>query len=532
MLRYCFFTFTLAFSFAGSAQQNNASQWGNLKPGPYAIGYKTIRLIDPTRNYFDVGRPLQIYVWYPSTLKAGEKQMQYADYFNDIVYDWGNDPNKVARLKSMLIKDFRISSLGPSYPAGLHDTIFERILSTPIPVYRNAVPASERFPVLLHAHAHGLLSQSIMAEYMASHGYVFMSISSYGSSPAFYGRGEDGNNALLNLTLDMALVMAEARKLEYADINHVGMIGMMAQGGLSLQFKEMPLDGIACLDCTFNPEAMKKLPYYDPKKIRIPIMELINTDVPQQTSFLDSLPYAERLIGRFHVFPHADFYPFPKIARPAESKGFTNYEYLLAYTLRFFEGIFRNDESAQKFATNPGHEEGWPAGYLFVRRKAAAPIMPTENEVLTWLRYGETTRVNEAWENFGKKLFETPNNLFFITLFLVRDNEPQAFDAVKIYAGAFPDDNRIPALLNNVGYGLINAKKLDQAREVFEFFSKQYPLSPYAWNGLSDVAIARGDKTTAKTHAKKVMEILEKAIMSPQEKQALKDNAQLILDLR
>lgn len=523
----------LVFAFVSTVSAQKAPQWGNLVQGPFAIGYKTILLNDDTRHYLDNGRPIQVYVWYPASIKTGEKQMNYGAYFDDIGHDWGNDPNTVTKLKNEIVSDFKIGSLGPSFPAGMADTTFQKILETPIPVYHNALPAQGKFPVLLHAHANGLLHQSLMMEYLASYGYVVMSISMYGTSPAFYGRGEDGNEALLDLTQDLALVLAQAKKLPFADTDKAAVIGILAQAGLSLQMKEMPLKAIACLDCTWNVPEIKKLPYYDTKKIRIPVLEVVNTDfVAQQYSYLDSLVYAERFIGRYHVFPYADFYPFPKIARPAESHGFSNYEYMLVLTVKFLEAVFKTDDNAKTFRTNPGADKSWPAGYLFMRKKEALPPIPLESEFLSWLRYGEMAKVNEAWKNFGPSIFTKPDNLFFVTMFLVRDKEPQALDAIKIYSEAFPGDVRIGGMLNRLGYDAIQVRQFEKAQEIFDLFARLFPYSPYACNGLADVYIARGQKAKAKEQAKKLLDLLEKASMNEREKQALKENAELILDLK
>lgn len=524
-----------AFLLWGQATAQKAPQWGNLKPGPYTVGYKTLRINDITRHYFGNVRPLQIYVWYPATVQKGEQQMHFKDYFNDAAYDWGSEAKTVEGLRKYLLRDFRISALSPSYPAGLPDSTFNSIMDTPIPVYREATLSKEKFPVLLHLHSNGALSQSVMLEYLASNGYVVMSVSSYGSSPLFYGRGEDGNNALLNQTLDLSIVLAEAKKLPFADADNAAMVGMMAQAGLSLQMKEMPLKAIACLDCNWNATEIKKLPYYEVKRVRIPMMEVVNTDfAPQQTSFLDSLPYAERFIGRFHVFPYADFFPFPKIARPAESHGFTNYEYLSVFTLKFLNGIFKTDAASKTFRENPsaGDKTDWPAGYLFIRKKAALPPMPAEDEFLGWLRYNDMVKAREAWKTYGKSLLPAADKLFFVTLFLVRDGEPNALEAVKMFAETSPADRRLPGLLTRLGREYLDHQQYDLSLEVFGLYAKEFPLSPYAYNGLADTYVGMGDLAKAKEQAKKTLEILKQSIIPKEERAFLTNNAETILSLK
>lgn len=515
------------------AGAQTSPQWGNLKPGAYAIGYKTIRLADNTRQYFDGPRPLQIYVWYPAALKAGEKQMNYGTYVDDVAYDMGTDAAKVTMMKTLTVRDFKSGSLNPSYPNGLPDSTYRQILNTKIPVFHEAQAAKGKFPVLLHMHASGVLHQSLMMEYLASHGYVVMSISMYGSSPAFYGRGEDGSNALFNATQDLELVLIEARKLPFADPEKTAMTGMMAQAGLSLHMKEKNLKAIACLDCAWNSNTFKDLPWYNPKKITdITILELINTEFGQQQfSYLDSLPYAERYIGRFNVFAHADFYPFPKIARWAESAGFQNYEYLCDYTLAFLNSVFKDDEKAKSFRTEPAKQDWLPPGFVFVKHKLPVEAPPAEEDFLTWLRYGQMEKVRAAWKSFGKDCSTQPN-LFFTTLFLIRDNEPQAFEALKMFVEVYPEDPRNEGLYSRLGYTMLQNKQTDKALEVFELFAKNNPYSPYAINAMADVYMVKGDKTKAKSEAKKLLDLLAKSELPGNEKQLLRENAQRILEAR
>lgn len=194
------------------------SQWGDLVPGPHAVGYTTIRARDARRHYFDDARPVQIFVWYPAVVDASATRMPYEGYFEDVGFDWGEAPDRVAYLRQQALDGFRRGALNPSFPGALTDGQFQQILTTPTAVVRNAAAAPGRFPVLLHAHMNGALHQSVMLEYLASYGYVVLSVSTYNTAPAFYGRGDDTADALLNLAEDFSLMLSRAGDIANADV--------------------------------------------------------------------------------------------------------------------------------------------------------------------------------------------------------------------------------------------------------------------------------------------------------------------------
>lgn len=503
-------------------------QWGNLKQGPHAIGYKVLQMVDPTRHYFDDGRPLQVYVWYPAEKGRIDQYMKYGDYFEDASHEWGNDPERVNYLSNYFTKGYKSGALNPSFPQPIPDAQFQKIIQTTIPAIRNGIPADGKFPVLLHAHVNGVLYQSVMMEYLASHGYVVVSISRYNSSPAHYGRGEEGPHAMQALTEDVAQALWQAQELTNADTQQVAMIGMNADVGVSLQMRGMPLKAILCTDCGWlwgYGELFNKLPYYDTKKMRIPIMELANTEMGPPERYLDSLIYAGRYSGTFKKFTHGDFYPYPKIAKPEESKKITNHESMIISMLQFLDATLKNSEQGKNFLQSPASLKDFPTDFLSIQYTPAQKSVPTEGEFLTWLRYGEMDKVDDAWRNGGKKLVDQ-NTLFFAVLFLAVDNEPHALEALTRYVKAFPDDMRTQMIFSRLGTGLLQAKQIDKAVASYELYTQKFPQSPQAFHGLSEAYELAGEKTKSVQAAKNVLELLEKVQLDPKEKEWLRIQAE------
>jgi hypothetical protein len=418
-----------------------ATQWGDLQPGPHAVGYRTLHVRDVQRRYFDEPRVLQIYMWYPAAASTNGRYMPYGRYLDDAALDWGESPERVASLAGRVRAEFRSGALNPSFPGGLSDSAFMSVLATPARVVRDAPPAADRFPVLLHAHMQGALHQSVMLEYLASHGYVVLSISTYNSAPAYYGRGDDTADALLNLTEDLSLMLAQAASLPFADASRAAMIGMLAHGGIALQMKAEPLRAIACVECLGYTDILQQLPFHDPRRLRIPMLEMINSSYEgaatgQQHSALERFPSAHRYVVRLKGVEHSDFYPFPKVARPGAAH--QKFDAVIQTLRQFLDATLRDDNQAREHLARSGPVPGMPADFLRVteHRAAAAPL-PTEAEFLGWLRYGPVDDARAAWRTHGRALVSRAR-MFTTVLFLARDREKHAPEAVAMFREGFP----------------------------------------------------------------------------------------------
>lgn len=204
--------------------------------------------------------------------------------------------------------------------------------------------------------------------------------------------------------------------------------------------KAVPLKAIACVECLGYADALQQLPFYDPRRIRIPVLELINSEhddgtTGQQSSFIDRFTSAARYVGRFTGVRHADFYPFPKVARPGTPH--PRYDAVLYTLLEFLEAALHDRPIAPQDLERAGLRAGMRAGFLRVSETRPVRAMPTESEFLAWLRYGDMTRVRDAWKIFGANLVTRPR-MFATVLFLARDDEPQAEEAVAMLRTAYP----------------------------------------------------------------------------------------------
>lgn len=497
-------------------------QWGDLDAGPFNVGYRSMLVYDYSRNYIDGRKPMQLYIWYPGVDATGT-MMTFGNYIEDACGDFAPGDEWFDVISREVEAGFRSGALNPSFNRALSEKELQRIYDTGIPSRRNAKPAAGKFPLIIHSHVNGVLNQSILLEYLASHGFVVVSFSMYNTAPAHYARGEEGSIALLSYAEDVAFVLNQARSFDFIDHEKVAMIGMVAQVGLAFQSKEMLLDAIACHDCAINDGWLKELPFYDVSKITVPILELKNSEFgDQKLTYLDSLPFSERFVVRFRNFPHRDFYPFAKIAKPDRSTDNSNYEFVAKCTRRFLEATLKGDTIKKEELINS--EKIHPQKVSMMRVIPARPRPPGRNEFLTWLRFGDMDRVRLAWLGEDLRSRVSQADLFGVILFLCRDDAAHAWEALQLYTQAFPADSRNRMLYNFLGDAVIE-RDPQMAIWVFDRYRTQFPQDLHALDKLSNAYAAAGDEASAKQTAGLLLTLLPESDLPSEEKQLLKVSA-------
>ena len=149
--------------------------WGRLQRGPYSVGLQVIAGADSTRterrsNGTSGPRPLELLVWYPAP-HAGltRDTVRFSTYVD--LSDGGSMVNRANRTDAAR-RQWLASSMSPdsaSVPAGMVDSV----LRSKMAAILDLPGASERVPTILWSTRHATpAAQSVLSEYLASHGYV------------------------------------------------------------------------------------------------------------------------------------------------------------------------------------------------------------------------------------------------------------------------------------------------------------------------------------------------------------------------
>ena len=166
---------------------------GNLNPGPHLVGFQSFISLDESRRYDGKARPILFDIWYPAS-DAETATLHYERYLQ--VPDVKIHPWFRKRLQDF-IRSVVIDDLFHKRERSLNNderSAFKRLLSTPTGAHLNAPPVPGPFPVVLyHSGAGGSFEDnSVLFEYLASHGYVVVSSAFESPFPKFVANNMGG----------------------------------------------------------------------------------------------------------------------------------------------------------------------------------------------------------------------------------------------------------------------------------------------------------------------------------------------------
>jgi hypothetical protein len=172
--------------------------WGALKPGSYAVGYRVVYAFDHSRSWQSAqdkaGRPVRISVWYPAA--GNGRPMRITDYIRN------KAPKPFAAAEADLEqRDTRVTMEWAPPSAG------NNLMQAELTASRDVQAAKGRFPLLLYSSGINPYTESnlVMAEYLASHGFVVATVASLGESGLHPEQVTDNAN-----------LETDARDLEFA----------------------------------------------------------------------------------------------------------------------------------------------------------------------------------------------------------------------------------------------------------------------------------------------------------------------------
>ena len=233
--------------------------WGTLIPGPNAVGFRSEILSDPIRQYeLDrKPRPVQAATWYPAEASSGVS-MQFGDYL-DIT-----SPNPaLAAFAVRLTKFTRNTVVEDLYQKplsalsdGEKDTL-NPLLKTGVYARKGAVPRNGRFPLLLYSHGRdGTYEEdSVLFEYLASHGYVVLSTAFPCQDAAYIGDCPGPSQFRVGDRVgDLYFLLHHASTLPFVDMSRIALAGHSAGGQTSIQwaFQNSLARPVVSLDSTIE----------------------------------------------------------------------------------------------------------------------------------------------------------------------------------------------------------------------------------------------------------------------------------------
>jgi dienelactone hydrolase len=381
-------------------QLQASTLWGNLQPGPYSVGYKTIFTFDLSRPAITRdalgreripvrrGRQMQISVWYPTSRARHQSFIRFEEYVYLLSQELDFAPLTIKQ-REQSIQSFMKEPLAK----GAARDQLQALMKMKTGAIKDATSARGKFPLVVYAHI-APAGNNIMCEYLASHGFVVAAIPWKGTFEYNLDVGLTGVETQIK---DLEFAIGLLRGASNVDGEKVAAIGMSfgAISVLGLQTRNSEVDALISLDggigSAFGAGVVQRTPYYSLSRITVPLLHLYGQKVPgTDLTYLDTLKYSTRYLVGFPGMRHADFvnqgmfeHFVPGIDGKPAGDTRTGFEWACRYTLHFLKAYLKGDSQSLSMLSNSPEANGIPKGVLTVERKPDLKAPPSAGQLQT-----------------------------------------------------------------------------------------------------------------------------------------------------
>ena len=461
----------------------------NLNFGDYHVGFQHTVEYDHSRTYqkkmqWDhefTSRPLEISLWFPAEKSAHSERFDIANYLEILKREeeWESLPTE------QILNWF-------AYP----NTVKNRqLLKEKTKAFHFANPIEKKFPAVIYAPSYEASSVEnfAMCEFLASHGYVVIAVTSKGESHRRIGR--EIVKGLEAQTRDLEFLLGRLHQMPNVNTKKIGTMGF-SFGGLSnvlLQMRNKHIKAIVSLDGTirYNYGALKKHPSANVLQVDVPFIHFAQKEIPKDilesdkidpklnTEFLfyNELKYSDAYKIRMKNMTHMNFASLDIFLRERDKRQdksdreiLESYKVVSEYTLNFLNAYLKNDEKALPL----------------LKKKAYSSLLTIEHK--SALSTPFTFR--DFHELAKKQNYQALEKLF--------ENVKKSHSRFEIPEGQ----------LNQLGLQLVfNPKVSKNGIAIFELATKLYPKSGNLFDSLAEGYLFIGDKKNAIRNFKKSLEL-------------------------
>jgi len=293
--------------------------WGSLERGPYSVGFqrqfvhdrsRTWKLTGPGDPPFKAdldGRPIEFNTWFPAAASSHHRQMLLADYYPRSAPPGFVLLNTVMNARADWDGIDAVASHAPGSDADTH-----------MAALSNAHPVRGRFPVVLMFSGGGddLYANVVMAEYLAGHGMVVVSVSLLGPSDENTAPSADRDGVEMTVR-DMEYVLAIVRRDPYVDPGRVATVGhsIGAVEALLVAMRNSRISAVVGLDGTYGFKGMAQTATsamgYFPERFTGALLDARRAEgeggAELDNSVVESLRFGERWQVTLSGMQHDDF---------------------------------------------------------------------------------------------------------------------------------------------------------------------------------------------------------------------------------
>jgi tetratricopeptide (TPR) repeat protein len=464
--------------------------FGELKPGPYAVGFRiihlkdTTRLVQPKRDYLgalntgDRARQLNLHVWYPAEEASGAP-MTFEQYIYHSDFGALNDATRREQ------RDFARRFL---FAGRFSDAVWQTLLDSPMLARRNAREAAGKFPLLLGELRP--LSTSITTEYLASHGYVVVMIegAKFQTDVSAAVSKEDAYR-------NFEFAYAHTRTMLNVDQNILGTLGFSAFGVTQLIYamRTREVDAVVCLESGFFHDrnfyqSAKETPGYEVTALRAPMLHMfrLGKEHPASLGDFEAMRYATRYHYQVEApqIRHADFSTegMAEVTvlglRPAAAAQLRKaFELTNLYVLNFLNAHLKDDAAGLAFLRRDPVKNNAPEKMITITEKAGIKAAPSEAEFLSLI---QSRGLDQALALFKEAKKTDPDAALFREAGLIK-----------------------------IGSQLGSSQRYKEAIEIYKLCLEVYPKSSQTAFNLAFAYEAAGEKKSALEFFERSLQLVE-----------------------
>lgn len=309
---YYIFALCILVSCTTSLRTSSPEIMGNLPLGVHEVGFRTIFTYDKTRNavpYSDWsgnlvndhdpsrGRQFQINIWYPAKAGGG-KEITYEHYV-DLIGRQTNFTSENENFgKSIFIEN--TNDLG----ADGNFTEKEMAQLSRLEVFArvDAKTVDGQFPVVVFPNGGSPAFQSIMCEFLASHGYV---VAAFAPKGRFSSGLEVSTIGLETAVDDLEFVLGKLGELSNTDMDKISLLANAISSSVCAAAisRNDNLKALVSLEgglpSAFEQRLLNKSVFYQAENVKVPMLFIYAPSPSIDPKYTYHLKYADRYYAHF-----------------------------------------------------------------------------------------------------------------------------------------------------------------------------------------------------------------------------------------